>query len=110
MGDFSERALVQAQLIVERWPQPPLRSAKTTARTDREERERIAVVDCATHRMCPGRHFARNEIKLATAIVLGEFDLQVRGSEIPPLDNSRAGLGILPPSHDVGDSLSKRGA
>lgn len=51
--------------------------------------------------MCPGRHFARNEIKVATALLLAHFDLALTDRAIPPLDTQRAGLGILPPTTAV---------
>ncbi|MFT6396193.1 MAG: cytochrome P450 [Bradymonadia bacterium] len=51
--------------------------------------------------ICPGRHFARNEIKLTVALLLNDFDLHLVDSSVPPLDQSRAGLGILPPTTDV---------
>ena len=60
--------------------------------------------------MCPGRHFARNEIKIAAAMLLHGFDVDIpQDTPTPPLDNSRAGLGILPPVGDVPFSLKPRG-
>jgi len=39
---------------------------------------------------CPGRFFARNEIKLFVAILLFYFDMKIVG-KLPTLDNTRAG-------------------
>ncbi|XP_039610486.1 cytochrome P450 7A1-like [Polypterus senegalus] len=50
---------------------------------------------------CPGRFFAVNEIKQFLALILCHYDLELQNMDIPPLDNSRAGFGILQPKHDV---------
>ncbi|XP_066539218.1 cytochrome P450 7A1 [Hoplias malabaricus] len=52
---------------------------------------------------CPGRFFAVHEIKLFLILILSYFDLELLDSAVkaPPLDQSRAGLGILPPIYDV---------
>ena len=44
----------------------------------------------------------------ATAMVLGDYDLELLESAPPELDRSRAGLGILPPVSDVRYILSRR--
>ncbi|XP_034038885.1 cytochrome P450 7B1 [Thalassophryne amazonica] len=52
--------------------------------------------------MCPGRHFAINEMKQFLCLLLLYFQLQLEDGQTPAgLDHSRAGLGILLPSHDV---------
>ncbi|XP_048451949.1 cytochrome P450 7A1 [Rhincodon typus] len=53
--------------------------------------------------MCPGRYFAINEIKQFLALLLCYYDMELLDATapIPPLDNSRVGLGILQPLHDV---------
>ncbi|XP_038575110.1 cytochrome P450 7B1 isoform X2 [Micropterus salmoides] len=52
--------------------------------------------------MCPGRHFAINEIKQFLCLLLLYFDLQLEeGQPRATLDPSRAGMGILLPSRDV---------
>ena len=55
--------------------------------------------------LCPGRHFARNEIKLFLVTLLDLVDLE---PTVAPADLkhpghllSRAGLGIFPPAHDI---------
>ncbi|MBN3304773.1 CP7A1 monooxygenase, partial [Amia calva] len=52
---------------------------------------------------CPGRFFAVNEIKQFLALVICYYDMELQDVYNPPvaLDCSRAGLGILPPIHDV---------
>ncbi|XP_028824476.1 cholesterol 7-alpha-monooxygenase [Denticeps clupeoides] len=51
---------------------------------------------------CPGRFFAMNEIKQFLALMLWHCDLELPHSGAPlETDCSRAGLGILPPTHDV---------
>lgn len=58
--------------------------------------------------ICPGRHFARNEIKLFVVLMLYHFDLELLKSAWPQLDQTRAGLGILPPTHDIPFRLRRR--
>lgn len=52
---------------------------------------------------CPGRFFAIHEIKQFLSLVLSYFEMELLDSEVkvPPLDQSRAGLGILQPKYDV---------
>ncbi|KAK2831845.1 hypothetical protein Q7C36_016931 [Tachysurus vachellii] len=52
---------------------------------------------------CPGRFFAVHEIKQFLSLVLAYFEMELLDSEVkvPPLDQSRAGLGILQPTYDV---------
>ncbi|XP_023573454.1 cholesterol 7-alpha-monooxygenase [Octodon degus] len=53
--------------------------------------------------ICPGRLFAIQEIKQFLILMLLYFELELVESQIkcPPLDQSRAGLGILPPLNDI---------
>lgn len=52
--------------------------------------------------MCPGRHFALNEIKQFLCLLLLYFDLELEeGQTRATLDPSRAGLGVLLPNNDV---------
>ncbi|XP_053738985.1 cytochrome P450 7A1 [Synchiropus splendidus] len=52
---------------------------------------------------CPGRFFAIYEIKQFLTLVLAYFDMELLDPavKVPPLDQSRAGLGILQPTYDV---------
>ncbi|XP_077126649.1 cytochrome P450 7A1 [Ranitomeya variabilis] len=52
---------------------------------------------------CPGRQFAVHEIKQLVTLMISyfEMDLVEKNVKSPPLDQSRAGLGILQPTHDV---------
>ncbi|XP_028328563.1 cytochrome P450 7A1 [Gouania willdenowi] len=52
---------------------------------------------------CPGRFFAIYEIKQFLSLVLAYFDMELLdpATKAPPLDQSRAGLGILQPIYDV---------
>ncbi|KAF5926273.1 hypothetical protein HPG69_011403, partial [Diceros bicornis minor] len=53
--------------------------------------------------ICPGRLFAVQEIKQFLILMLAYFELELVESheKCPPLDQSRAGLGILPPVNDI---------
>lgn len=52
---------------------------------------------------CPGRFFAVYEIKQFLTLVLSYFEMELLdpATRVPPLDQSRAGLGILQPTYDV---------
>ncbi|KAG8570800.1 hypothetical protein GDO81_011423 [Engystomops pustulosus] len=52
---------------------------------------------------CPGREFAVHEIKQLLSLMISYFDLELvdKNAKSPPLDQSRAGLGILQPTYDV---------
>jgi hypothetical protein len=51
--------------------------------------------------MCPGRFFARNEIKILVATLLTWCETELASVALPALDFSRVGLGVLPPREDV---------
>ncbi|XP_006877024.1 PREDICTED: cholesterol 7-alpha-monooxygenase-like [Chrysochloris asiatica] len=53
--------------------------------------------------ICPGRIFAVHEIKEFLILMLSYFELELVESQVkcPPLDQSRVGLGILPPLNDI---------
>ncbi|XP_069816111.1 cytochrome P450 7A1 [Dendropsophus ebraccatus] len=52
---------------------------------------------------CPGRQFAVHEIKQLLTLLISYFDMELVDKNVksPPLDQSRAGLGILQPTDDV---------
>lgn len=58
--------------------------------------------------MCPGRHFARNEFKVITALVLNWCDIELTETKIPKLDKGRVGLGSLTPKSDIAFHLKRR--
>ncbi|XP_066271399.1 cytochrome P450 7A1-like [Branchiostoma lanceolatum] len=49
---------------------------------------------------CPGRFFAVNEIKQFVSLIVCYFDMELIDRQTPPLDQSRTGLGVLPPKTD----------
>jgi cytochrome P450 len=61
--------------------------------------------------MCPGRFVAMNEIRVFLVLALRHRDFALVGPDgapqvgggvvLPPLDSTRAGLGVLPPVRDV---------
>lgn len=56
--------------------------------------------------MCPGRKFARNEIKMIIIILLKKFDIDILPNQAAPVhDPSRCGFGIIPPLHDIKASI-----
>jgi cytochrome P450 len=57
---------------------------------------------------CPGRHLARNVLKILVANLLHDFDIEVLSGEFPAFTQHRAGLGVLLPSHDVPVRLMRR--
>ena len=57
--------------------------------------------------MCPGRFFAMYEIKIFMASILSAWDIEPLGA-VPRLDQTRAGLGILPPCDRVPYRIRRR--
>ncbi|XP_061442982.1 7-alpha-hydroxycholest-4-en-3-one 12-alpha-hydroxylase-like [Rhineura floridana] len=53
--------------------------------------------------MCPGRYFAVNEIKLFVFLVLTYYEMELvnKDDEVPPIDQSRYGFGVMQPTHDI---------
>jgi cytochrome P450 len=51
--------------------------------------------------MCPGRFLANSEILQFISLLLDRFEMELLDTELPGLDQSRAGLGILPPLRDI---------
>lgn len=59
--------------------------------------------------LCPGRRFARNEVKILLVFLLNKFDFTlVDKSKRPVIDGGRAGIGIFPPLHDIEAIIRKR--
>ncbi len=58
--------------------------------------------------MCPGRHFARNEIKILTTLMLYHFTLEPSWNALPGFVEGRAGLGVFGPAEDVSARLKRR--
>lgn len=58
--------------------------------------------------MCPGRHFARNEFKVVTALLLNWCDIAVQETAMPALDKSRIGLGSFTPKSAIPFHLQRR--
>ncbi len=58
--------------------------------------------------MCPGRHVAKNEIKIFVALLLYWFDLRAAPAPDPTFEPGRAGPGILPPASDVQVTMPRR--
>ena len=68
--------------------------------------------------MCPGRHFAKQEIMLAIAVLVTKFDMEFvewtmpdgGKSDRPPLDDRRfAGFIAMSPDRDVKVRWRKKG-
>ncbi|XP_048366543.1 5-beta-cholestane-3-alpha,7-alpha-diol 12-alpha-hydroxylase [Sphaerodactylus townsendi] len=53
--------------------------------------------------MCPGRFFAVNEMKLFAFLMLTYFEVELvnKDEEVPPLDKTRYGFGVMQPAYDV---------
>jgi cytochrome P450 len=68
--------------------------------------------------LCPGRHFAKQEIMAAIALMILRFDFEVlgyvkmdgsRSERGPRLDEEFVGSGAVPPDRDMRVRLRKRG-
>ncbi|XP_060103922.1 7-alpha-hydroxycholest-4-en-3-one 12-alpha-hydroxylase [Heteronotia binoei] len=53
--------------------------------------------------MCPGRFFAVNEMKLFVFLMISYFEMQLvnKEEEVPPLEQTRYGFGVMQPTYDV---------
>ncbi|GAM88128.1 hypothetical protein ANO11243_061590 [Dothideomycetidae sp. 11243] len=60
--------------------------------------------------LCPGRHFATNEIMAFTALFIARFDMKpVKGSwELPTVANTNAASAIMEPDYDVDAEITTR--
>ncbi len=59
--------------------------------------------------LCPGRRFARNEIKILLVFLLNKFDFEIVDKKVKPvIDGGRAGIGIFPPRNDIMANIRKR--
>jgi cytochrome P450 len=60
--------------------------------------------------MCPGRHFARNEFKVITALLLNWCDIHLQETAMPALDKTRIGLGSFTPKSIIPFRLQRMAA
>jgi len=51
--------------------------------------------------MCPGRHWARNEILILVALLVQQCEWKVEGDGVPQQDYSRVGIGVYQPKGDM---------
>jgi cytochrome P450 len=61
--------------------------------------------------LCPGRRFARNEVKILVTLLLSRFTFAFADGESgdhPGIDGSRAGLGIFPPGKEIQVMVTRR--
>ncbi len=58
--------------------------------------------------MCPGRFLANNEIMQFVGLALTTLEFELLAPGLPPLDKSRAGLGVLSPISDVRCRIRRR--
>jgi cytochrome P450 len=58
--------------------------------------------------MCPGRFLANNEIMQFTGLALTRLEIELLEPGLPPLDKSRAGLGVLSPTRDIRCRIRRR--
>ena len=56
--------------------------------------------------LCPGRHWARNEIVMLVALLLQHVEWRVEGTaKVPSMDYSRVGIGVYQPKGELQLSL-----
>lgn len=61
--------------------------------------------------LCPGRHFAKQEIILSTAILLSAYDIELveeKGKKRPEVDMSFFGFGAMPPNRKIPFRIRRR--
>jgi sterol 12-alpha-hydroxylase len=66
--------------------------------------EKLKVVSYAfgagSH-ICPGRFFARNEFKITLLTLLLTLDIEAMNNDVPVINQTFAGTGVLPPKKDI---------
>ena len=59
--------------------------------------------------LCPGRHWAKNEIVILVALLLQHCEWRIEGeARVPPMDHSRVGIGVYQPLGDLQLSMRYR--
>jgi cytochrome P450 len=58
--------------------------------------------------MCPGRFLASNEMMQFAGLALTTLEIELLEPGLPPLDKSRAGLGVLSPTRDIRCRIRRR--
>lgn len=61
--------------------------------------------------LCPGRHFAKQEIITTTAILLAAYEIELieeRGKKRPEVDMSCFGFGTMPPNRKIPFRIRRR--
>ena len=63
--------------------------------------------------MCPGRFLALNEIRAFVFVLLRDWDLELvaagaQAGELPALDRTRFGLGVMPPATEMPVKIRRR--
>lgn len=58
--------------------------------------------------LCPGRHFAKREILLTSAIFLMAFDIELLTDKLPGPDEGVYGFGTMPPNGKVPCRIRRR--
>lgn len=58
--------------------------------------------------MCPGRFLANNEMMQFAGLALTKLEIELLEPGLPPLDKSRAGLGVLSPTRDIRCRIRRR--
>jgi cytochrome P450 len=59
-------------------------------------------------RLCPGRHFAKQEMISAAAIMLAAFEIELRTNQKPEIDKSYFGFGTVPPKGKIPCRIRRR--
>jgi cytochrome P450 len=58
--------------------------------------------------LCPGRHFAKREILLTSAIFLSTFEIELINDNLPEPDKGIYGFGTMPPKGKVPCRIRRR--
>ncbi|KAI1382460.1 cytochrome P450 [Hypoxylon crocopeplum] len=58
--------------------------------------------------LCPGRHFAKREIMLTTAVFLTAYEFDLDPSYIPTVDMGHFGFGTMPPKGKIPCRIRRR--
>ncbi|KAK6335005.1 hypothetical protein TWF718_010447 [Orbilia javanica] len=91
----------------DRWLPYPGEDATVAAKRIRELQSKLRPFGGGTT-ICPGRHFAVQEIQAMVAVLITAFEWDTAGGEIPGVDRDFFGAGGLPAKGDVKVKLRRR--
>ena len=91
----------------DRWLPYPGEDPTVATKRIRELRSKLRPFGGGTT-VCPGRHFAAQEIQAMVAVLITAFDWDTAGGKVPEINRDFFGTGGLPAKGDVKVRLRRR--